>query len=92
MKRDRDNEEDQRFAALPCELPMIVLDGGLRRVMPYWFTFTLNVKERMLKKSLLSAISAEFNVAPESYYRDAIADGRILLNGERVPETTLIKG
>ncbi len=88
MKRERED----KFSDLECEKPMIVMDGGLRRVLPYWFTFSLNVKQRMMGKSVLEAMHTEFNVSSESYYRAAIADGRIRLNGERVSESVLLKG
>jgi 23S rRNA-/tRNA-specific pseudouridylate synthase len=88
MKRERVDE----LNPLTSEEPMIVIEGKLRRVLPYWFTFSLNVKQRMMNKTVLEAMSSEFNVSPEAYYRAAIADGRIRVNGEVVASSTLLKG
>ena len=58
-----------------------VIDGGLRRVPPYYFTYLTFCKQRWIGRTLQDIFSAEFRDRPESYYHKAVADGLVLVNG-----------
>lgn len=91
MKREREEEQEEEQQQ-GQEGGMIVFENGLRRITPYWFTFTVFVKGRMQGKTLLDAMSTEFNANKPEYYKRAIADGRIQVNSARVEETYVLRG
>ncbi|ERS97371.1 tRNA pseudouridine synthase 9 [Sporothrix schenckii 1099-18] len=75
------------------------LEGGLRRVKPYYYTYNTWVKERWRGRSLLDVFESEFRDRPLAYYRRAMESGtvkvsdkivgpdHVLKNGERVSHT-----
>ncbi|KAI9768242.1 MAG: hypothetical protein M1840_005072 [Geoglossum simile] len=70
------------------------LESGLRRVLPYHFTYNTNCKERWRGRTILDIFSSEFRDRPQEYYRDAILSGSIVLNGKPIPslDTIVING
>ena len=66
--------------------PEYQLMGGLRKVVPYDYTYTAFAKGRWLGKELLQVFQSEFNVFRDPiYYQWAIENGQIRINGEMVP-------
>lgn len=75
------------------------LEGGLRRVEPYYYTYNTWVKERWRGRTLLAVFESEFRDRPLAYYRRAMESGtvkvsekivgpdHVLKNGERVSHT-----
>lgn len=61
-----------------------VRDGGLRRVQPYHYTYNTNCKERWRKRLLIDVYESEFRDRPISYYRNALVNGSICINGKPV--------
>ncbi|XP_064611765.1 pseudouridylate synthase RPUSD2-like [Liolophura sinensis] len=59
-------------------------ENGLRKVYPYYYTFTAFAKRRWVGRSLLEVTSAEFRAENEDYYRRAIESGAMTVNGEIV--------
>lgn len=49
MKRAREEEQKEGGE----EEGMYFFDQGMRRVTPYWHTFTLNIKQRMMGQTIL---------------------------------------
>eukprot|EP00948_MAST-09A_sp_MAST-9A-sp1_P000051 g51.t1 len=83
------NEEDYRSE---LKLVKITIEKSLngdyvRRVKPYLFTFSCFAKKRMIDKGVLSVFTKEFGDSNEArgfnveYYKKALKQGRILVNG-----------
>ena len=62
-----------------------------RRVKPYVFTYTMNCKGRWIGRKPAEIFAAEFKMNPASYYAEALADGRILVNGELCGDDLVLK-
>ncbi|KAF2240136.1 DRAP deaminase [Viridothelium virens] len=59
------------------------LDGDLRRVRPYHYTYNTYCKERWRGRELLEIFSSEFRDRPVEYYKDAIEAGKVVVNGRQ---------
>lgn len=57
-----------------------IIDGPLRRVPPYYFTYLTFCKQRWLDRTLFDIFSKEFRDRPIDYYRRAIDSGLVLVN------------
>lgn len=68
-----------------------IIDGGLRRTTPYYYTYMTYCKLRWRDRSLLDIFSKEFRLYPESYYVKALENGQVTLNGQRTNKDTIIK-
>jgi 23S rRNA-/tRNA-specific pseudouridylate synthase len=64
----------------------------VRMVQPYPYTFTSYAKKRWLGRTVLEVYADEFQSYPLSYYQAALAEGRITVNGARVPSSYRIRG
>lgn len=58
------------------------IDGPLRRLKPYYFTYMTHCKQRWRDKKLLDVFTQEFRLYPESYYVNAIEQGKVTLNNK----------
>ncbi|TKA74502.1 hypothetical protein B0A49_06573, partial [Cryomyces minteri] len=68
------------------------LENGLRRVIPYHFTYNTYCKERWRGRELLEIFSDEFRDRDIEYYKEAIRTGKVTLNGKPVPSiNTIVK-
>ncbi|OBA21841.1 pseudouridine synthase [Metschnikowia bicuspidata var. bicuspidata NRRL YB-4993] len=56
------------------------IDGPLRRVTPYFFTYLTYCKLRWRDRKLIDIFTDEFRDKEPKFYRKAIAEGRVLLN------------
>lgn len=61
------------------------VQNGLRHVDEYQYQFTAHAKGRWVKRGLLEICEKEFIAQTAEYYKAAILDGRIRVNGEPVP-------
>ncbi|ETW10500.1 hypothetical protein, variant [Aphanomyces invadans] len=68
-----------------------VVREGYRYVNPYVFGFQTHAKQRWFGRTLLEIFTAEFGSFSPEYYALAIESGRITLNGNLVPPTTVVK-
>ncbi|KKZ67584.1 pseudouridylate synthase [[Emmonsia] crescens] len=77
----------------PCDpLPRpYYLEGGLRRVAPYHYTYSTYCKERWRGRGLLDVFGTEFRDRPREYYQKAIEDGAVCINGKAVSTDTKIQ-
>jgi len=57
------------------------LEHGLRRVAPYHYTYNTYCKQRWRDREILDIFAAEFRDRSREYYKEAIEEGRIVLNG-----------
>ncbi|EDN09262.1 DRAP deaminase [Histoplasma capsulatum] len=77
----------------PCDpLPRpYYIEGGLRRVAPYHYTYNTYCKERWRGRGLLDVFGTEFRDRPKEYYQKAIEDGAVCINGKAVSIDTKIQ-
>ncbi|XP_030070486.1 LOW QUALITY PROTEIN: RNA pseudouridylate synthase domain-containing protein 2-like [Microcaecilia unicolor] len=66
------------------------LEGGLRKVRPYYFDFETYCKGRWVGKSLLQIFSSEFRTKPIECYLAAARAGRLRLNEEPVQDLNIV--
>jgi 23S rRNA-/tRNA-specific pseudouridylate synthase len=67
-------------------------DSWARIMTPYPFTFKSNAKERWLGRTVLDVYQDEFGAYPDSYYKMAIQQGRILVSDSKVDVDYKVKG
>ncbi|XP_040825316.1 RNA pseudouridylate synthase domain-containing protein 2 [Ochotona curzoniae] len=66
------------------------LEGGLRKVQPYYFDFRTYCKGRWVGRSLRHVFSTEFRAQPLAYYEAALRAGRLHLNEEPVRDLSIV--
>lgn len=59
------------------------LERGLRRVAPYHYTYNTYCKQRWRGREILDIFASEFRDRPREYYKRAIEEGLVVLNGKR---------
>lgn len=79
------NDDDQADGA------KYVLSDGLRRVTPYYYTYLTYCKMRWRDRELLEIFANEFRDREESYYKWAIENGQVLLNGKVAKIDTVVR-
>ncbi|KAJ5736967.1 Pseudouridine synthase RluC/RluD, partial [Penicillium malachiteum] len=67
------------------------LEGGLRRVKPYHYTYNTNCKERWRGRTLEDIFTSEFRDRTPEYYRWALDQGLVAVNGKPSGRSTVIK-
>jgi len=60
----------------------VITTNGFRYVVPYNRRFHAYIKKRWFGKTLFEVLCSEFTVNSAEYYRSALSDGRIRLNGK----------
>jgi len=60
------------------------VEGGLRKVYPYYFTFTTFTKGRWVGEKILDVFAREFRAHPVEEYERCILDGTLTVNYEQV--------
>uniref|UniRef100_A0A336LLV6 CSON012854 protein n=1 Tax=Culicoides sonorensis TaxID=179676 RepID=A0A336LLV6_CULSO len=60
-------------------------ENGLRKVYPYFFTFTTFAKGRWIGEKIIDVFIREFRAHPEEEYERAIINGSLTVNDEKVP-------
>lgn len=81
---DRDLPPPPAVAITPCDpwpRPYF-LESGLRRVAPYHFTYNTYCKQRWRGREILDIFAAEFRDRTREYYKSAIEEGQIVINGK----------
>ncbi|XP_017042841.1 RNA pseudouridylate synthase domain-containing protein 2 isoform X2 [Drosophila ficusphila] len=66
-------------------------ENGLRKVYPYFFTFTTFAKGRWVDEKILDVFVREFRAAPPEVYERSLEDGKLTVNYEKVPKDYKIK-
>lgn len=61
------------------------LVAGLRKVYPYYFTFTTFTKGRWVGEKILDVFAREFRAHPAEEYERCIKAGTLTVNYEKVP-------
>ncbi|XP_048253623.1 uncharacterized protein C18B11.02c-like isoform X2 [Haliotis rufescens] len=83
-KSKKPNAPEPGFAADLYEETDYYYENGLRKVYPYYYTFTSYVKQRWLGRSILDVIKSEFKAYSEEDYINAISSGNLTVNGKKV--------
>lgn len=61
------------------------IENGLRKVYPYYFTFTTYTKGRWVGETILDIFSREFRAQSADIYKRCIEDGTLTVNHRAVP-------
>ncbi|KAK3401651.1 pseudouridine synthase [Sordaria brevicollis] len=80
-------------AITPCDpwpRPYYIEDG-LRRVVPYHYTYNTWCKERWRGRKLMEIFEVEFRDRPAEYYRTAVEKGLVVVNGKAVGPDYVVK-
>lgn len=64
---------------------------GLRKVYPYYFTFTTFTKGRWVGEKILDVFAREFRAHPAEEYERCIKAGTLTVNYEKVPTDYRLK-
>lgn len=59
--------------------------SGLRKVYPYYFTFTTFTKGRWVGERILDVFAREFRAHPAAEYERCVRAGTLTVNYDRVP-------
>ena len=66
-------------------------ENGMRRVMPYWYTFTVNAKGRWIGKSIVHVFVNEFKLCNETITKQKIDNHQIKINNQVIQYDTIVK-
>lgn len=66
-------------------LCLLFVSTGLRKVYPYYFTFTTFTKGRWVGEKILDVFAREFRAHPAEEYERCIKAGTLTVNYEKVP-------
>ncbi|XP_034667167.1 RNA pseudouridylate synthase domain-containing protein 2 isoform X1 [Drosophila subobscura] len=66
-------------------------ENGLRKVYPYFFTFTTFTKGRWVGEKILDVFAREFRAHPAEEYQRSIETGKLTVNYEKVPSDYRLK-
>ncbi|KAL7738931.1 hypothetical protein ACLKA6_016931 [Drosophila palustris] len=80
LKATRPGFSEERF-----EETSYYTENGLRKVYPYFFTFTTFTKGRWVGEKILDVFSREFRAHPAEEYKRSIEAGTLQVNNEKVP-------
>ncbi|CAI4339051.1 CCQ_1a_G0008360.mRNA.1.CDS.1 [Saccharomyces cerevisiae] len=69
----------------------IVIDGPLRKIKPYHFTYRTFCKERWRDKKLVDVFISEFRDRESEYYKRTIENGDVHINDETADLSTVIR-
>ncbi|CAD6646762.1 XXYS1_4_G0028860.mRNA.1.CDS.1 [Saccharomyces cerevisiae] len=69
----------------------VTIDGPLRKIEPYFFTYKTFCKERWRDRKLVDVFVSEFRDREPSYYSKTIAEGKVYLNDEPANLDTIIR-
>lgn len=69
----------------------VIIDGPLRKLVPYYYTYMTFCKLRWRDRNLLEVFQSEFRDREKSYYKKTIAGGAVLLNGEPANLESIIR-
>nr|XP_044249575.1 RNA pseudouridylate synthase domain-containing protein 2 [Drosophila takahashii] len=86
LKTKRPGFNDERY-----EETSYYFENGLRKVYPYFFTFTTFAKGRWVDEKILDVFVREFRAAPPEEYERSLEAGKLTVNYEKVPKDYRIK-
>ena len=69
----------------------VIIEGPLRKVLPYQFTYKTFCKLRWRDRLLIDIFVNEFRDREEAYYRRTIASGSVFLNGKPASLESIVR-
>ncbi|KAL2862722.1 uncharacterized protein BJX67DRAFT_375058 [Aspergillus lucknowensis] len=86
-------EEPPKAIATPCDPwpAPYYFEGGLRRVRPYHYTYNTYCKERWRNRELLDIFTSEFRDREPGYYKKALEEGHVCVNGKPASPNTILR-
>ena len=69
----------------------VEIDGPLRKIKPYFFTYKTFCKERWRDMKLVDIFTSEFRDREPEFYRKTIASGQVLVDGEPANLDTVVR-
>eukprot|EP00887_Chlorella_sp_A99_P000788 scaffold5.g788.t1 len=72
----------------PCACDYVEV-AGCRLVKPYYFDFVCTVRQRWLGQSIVDIFAREFPARSREYYLQALADGRLRVEGTQYRKNTV---
>lgn len=72
-------------------IPFVFFLTGLRKVYPYYFTFTTFTKGRWVGEKILDVFAREFRAHPAEEYERCIKAGTLTVNYDKVPTDYRLK-
>lgn len=85
LKCDFINKDRPGFTEDRYDETSYYFENGLRKVYPYFFTFTTFTKGRWVGERILDVFMREFRAHPVEEYEKAIRSGNLTVNDENVP-------
>lgn len=82
-KKEKHRQIDPEYKA--------VIDGPLRKIKPYYFTYRTFCKERWRDKKLVDVFTSEFRDREPEYYKRTIANGEVCLNDKTADLSSIIR-
>ena len=80
MSKQRSKEQQQLV-----EYNTVLVDGRhIRHVQPYIQAFNTFAKGRWIGREIIEVLTREFGGHPEAYWRNAVSQGHVLVNGKVV--------
>ncbi|PVU94875.1 hypothetical protein BB559_002899 [Furculomyces boomerangus] len=89
--KEQELSESSKVPESEMKVPIYSFENGLRKVIPYWFTFRAHAKQRWFGKSIYNVFSTEFRDKDPEYYKEAIINGKIMVNEKMVDPEYKIK-
>ncbi|XP_063708142.1 pseudouridylate synthase RPUSD2-like [Culicoides brevitarsis] len=86
MNRDRPGYTEDRF-----DETSYYFENGLRKVYPYFFTFTTFTKGRWVGENIMDVFTREFRAYPIEKYNKTIQDGKLTVNDKKVTEDYILQ-
>lgn len=86
VKADFINKDRPGFTEDRYDETSFYFENGLRKVYPYFFTFTTFTKGRWVGEKILDVFMREFRAHPLEEYEKAIRTGSLTVNDEKVPK------
>lgn len=85
------NNKDPGFDKSLFDAAEYYFENGLRKVYPYYFTFSSYCKQRWNGKTVLDIFTKDFHGTETEEYIDAIESGRVKVNGKPVSTDYKVK-
>ncbi|KAK3581085.1 hypothetical protein CHS0354_033873 [Potamilus streckersoni] len=78
------DEEEGGFTDACMRETEYYFENGLRKVYPYYYTFSTYVKERWFGRTVLDVLGTEFRSDSREAYKERIDQGLVTVNGKSV--------
>ncbi|CUM68300.1 uncharacterized protein PRCAT00006022001 [Priceomyces carsonii] len=91
MATDKDLPRHKTIQEEESEGASYTIDGALRRVNPYYFTYLTYCKMRWRDRKLLDIFVDEFRDRDAKFYKEAMSSGKVTINKKPAGTDTIVK-